>query len=193
MGALCLGRVKVLVEGHSFEVRTPKTSFLLPEVVQLSSSVNIPAYVADMVAPCTAKNIHRRDLRRCAYRGHVLRKGLGVAAENRLSVDHWHTARSKGGKIEWRNVLTLNAALNTLKAHKTVEEFEKTQGKPLITPWVPTNRDLFLLALANADQDAFFPSWEEFISPMASQVTDSVKRVLDAFQKPFSFEKAFSA
>lgn len=114
--ALLLDRVN-LVENYDVVVHSPSIELEVPSVVALKRYVRFngrPAF--------TRYNIYLRDRFSCQYCGSRF-------ATNELTFDHVQP-KSRGGRTEWRNVVSACAPCNIKKANRTPVEAQM----PLVSP-----------------------------------------------------------
>ena len=123
--AVFLERVNVVSEYDQL-VRSPSVELKLPSVVSLKDYVPLPSKAA-----FTRFNVFLRDKFCCQYCRKIFR------AEE-LTFDHV-IPKSKGGKTEWKNVVTACRSCNTAKGNKSLKRF----GTRLLRePKTPSNFEL---------------------------------------------------
>jgi 5-methylcytosine-specific restriction endonuclease McrA len=104
-----LDKVEV-IETYTEKVHSPSHSLLIPAVVKLRKYVQPKRYEVRF----TRHNIYMRDHYQCQYCGRVLHP-------EQLTYDHV-IPRSKGGKINWQNIVTCCIACNKRKGKETLEQ-----------------------------------------------------------------------
>ena len=117
--------------------RSMKLSVPAPRVLRLRGGVRLPARLFG-AAPLGGSNhnLFDRDGRRCQYCGRT--EAEARRAGVRLTRDHVMPL-SRGGRDEWRNVVTACETCNNRKADRTPEE----AGMPLLSePRTPTTWEL---------------------------------------------------
>ena len=125
---LCLGKVEV-IEEYGRDIHSVSFSIKLPSVVRLLKMVkrnNSPVKFS-------RQNIYARDRYKCQY------CGVKYAPEE-LTYDHVQP-RSRGGKTEWKNIVTCCINCNRKKGGRTPGEASmRLVKKPVIPKWVPSVR-----------------------------------------------------
>jgi 5-methylcytosine-specific restriction endonuclease McrA len=125
---LFLGKVEVLEE-YGREIHSVSFSVKLPAVVRLLKMVKRPKTPIKF----SRQNIYARDKYRCQYCGDKF-------APEDLTYDHV-LPRSRGGRTEWRNIVTCCVECNRRKGGRTpVEAGMKLIRKPSRPNWVPALR-----------------------------------------------------
>jgi len=117
--SLMLREVVEAVAGVARELRTPRTTFVIPTVLRLRYYVNVPRRGASW----SHRGVHKRDNYTCVYCG--ARQGDQVRGQ-RLSradftVDHI-IPRSRGGISTWGNTACACRWCNHRKADRTPHE-----------------------------------------------------------------------
>ena len=99
------------VEYTDFFVHSAKKSFQIPSIVALF------AYVSPELLRirCSKSNILLRDDYKCQY------CGVGATKSSILTIDHV-IPRSKGGKMEWNNVVAACSPCNQAKSNKILSK-----------------------------------------------------------------------
>ena len=112
--ALCLvfAEKAEIVAHYSAVARSVSRVIKLPSVVRLVSYVQRASRFA--FVRCSRRNVLLRDRYQCQYCGIACRPGA-------ISIDHV-TARSRGGKTTWTNVVAACHACNRRKGSRTPEE-----------------------------------------------------------------------
>lgn len=125
---LFLGKVEVLEE-YGREIHSVSFSVKLPAVVRLLKMVKRPKTPIKF----SRQNIYARDKYRCQYCGDKF-------APEDLTYDHV-LPRSRGGRTEWRNIVTCCVECNRRKGGRTpVEAGMRLIRKPSRPNWVPALR-----------------------------------------------------
>jgi 5-methylcytosine-specific restriction endonuclease McrA len=125
---LFLGKVEVLEE-YGREIHSVSFSVKLPSVVRLLRMVKRPKTPVKF----SRQNIYARDKYCCQYCGHK-------SPPEELTYDHV-LPKSRGGKTEWRNIVTCCVECNRKKGGLTpAEAGMKLVRKPFRPKWVPTLR-----------------------------------------------------
>ncbi len=125
---LCLGKVEVLEE-YGRDIHSVSVTIRLPSVVRLLSLVKRPKRPVRF----SRQNIYARDRHRCQYCGQRY-------PTEELTYDHV-LPRSRGGKTEWKNIVTCCVTCNRKKGGKTPEEARmRLIRKPSRPTWVPAVR-----------------------------------------------------
>jgi len=118
----------------TYKIRTVNGHYELPSVLILNTHVRLPYRVASL----TRNNIFKRDRYTCQYCGRKLQK-------SEETIDHVHP-RSKGGRHEWKNLVTACKPCNSSKSHKSLHE---SGLKLLKQPTVPTKNMLMFFCMEN--------------------------------------------
>ena len=125
---LFLGKVEVLEE-YGREIHSVSFSVKLPAVVRLLKMVKRPKTPIKF----SRQKIYARDKYRCQYCGDKF-------APEDLTYDHV-LPRSRGGRTEWRNIVTCCVECNRRKGGRTpVEAGMRLIRKPSRPNWVPALR-----------------------------------------------------
>ncbi|MFO7786007.1 MAG: HNH endonuclease [Thermodesulfobacteriota bacterium] len=125
---LCLGKVEV-IEEYGRDIRSVSVTIRLPSVVRLLRLVKRPKSPVRF----SRRNIYARDRHRCQY------CGRRFPTED-LTYDHV-LPRSRGGRTEWKNIVTCCVTCNRKKGGKTPEEAGmRLVRKPSRPTWVPAVR-----------------------------------------------------
>lgn len=124
--SLCLlGKVEVLEE-YNREVHAVTFTIKLPSVVRLLRLVRRPKTAVKF----SRQNIYARDQYRCQYCGQRF-------PSEELTYDHV-IPKSRGGKTEWRNIVTCCITCNRVKGGRTPAEAGMTIVRSPSRPkWVP--------------------------------------------------------
>ena len=125
---LCLGKVEVIEEYHR-EVHSVSFTIKLPSVVRLLKMVKRNRSPVKF----SRQNIYARDHYRCQYCGEK-------SPSEELTYDHV-IPKSRGGKTEWKNIVTCCMECNRRKGGRTPREASmKLIRKPVRPKWVPAIR-----------------------------------------------------
>ncbi len=124
-------------------LRSPKLVFECPEVIM--KTVDRP-YIQKL--PLKASNVFARDGYRCWYCG----------SEEKLTLDHI-TPLSKGGKSNWKNLITCCESCNHRKGDMNVQKFCEMKGCSFPKP-VNVGSFPFLKALGKKYPD----SWKKWLN-----------------------------
>jgi 5-methylcytosine-specific restriction endonuclease McrA len=120
---------------HSVNAEYP-----IPAVIRLQRYINVPYKSVEL----TRNNVFRRDNFICQYCG----------KESDLSLDHL-VPRSKGGKSNWRNLVTACKTCNSLKGDETPEAIGLTlKNLPFKPSYVMFLRDF---------SDYRYDEWNPFL------------------------------
>ena len=128
------GTVDVLAE-YDEVLRSPSTTWMMPAVVRLRRSVKRNRSGLKF----SRMNVFVRDRFRCQYCGQRFRWG-------ELTFDHL-VPRSRGGRTEFRNIVSACKPCNTRKANRTCDEAGMF---PLESPRQPDSLPLGLPLLLGA-------------------------------------------
>jgi 5-methylcytosine-specific restriction endonuclease McrA len=146
--------VKMIYEGsvdvlavYDEEIRSPSTTWMMPAVVRLRKSVSRRRHVPKF----SRLNVYQRDRFRCQYCGQ--RFGW-----DELTFDHL-VPRSRGGRTEFRNIVTSCKQCNARKGNHTCEEVGMF---PRAAPEQPT---MLPLAVPVVNRAAMPDEWVPFLSP----------------------------
>ncbi|MEE9386597.1 MAG: HNH endonuclease [Nannocystaceae bacterium] len=104
-----LGRVEV-VSDHDVEIRTVSSSYPVPAVVRLLHHTR----VGPRVVRFSRRNVYLRDRFTCQYCGRRF-------AERELTLDHV-VPRSRGGRMEWSNIVAACVPCNGRKGRRSPEQ-----------------------------------------------------------------------
>ncbi|MBN1612633.1 MAG: HNH endonuclease [Polyangiaceae bacterium] len=135
------GTVDVLAE-YDEVLRSPSTTWMMPAVVRLRRSVGRHRRGLKF----SRMNVFLRDRFRCQYCGQQFRWG-------ELTFDHL-VPRSRGGRTEFRNIVTACRPCNTRKANRTCDEAGMF---PLMLPRQPDSLPLGLPVLLGAIPSEWAP------------------------------------
>jgi len=125
---LCLGKVEV-IEEYGREIHSVSFTVKLPSVIRLLKMVKRPKSPVKF----SRQNIYARDRYRCQYCGHRL-------PTEDLTYDHVFP-KSRGGKTEWKNIVTCCFECNRKKGGRTPPEASMNLiRKPSRPKWVPAVR-----------------------------------------------------
>jgi 5-methylcytosine-specific restriction endonuclease McrA len=120
-----LGKVEVLEE-YGREIHSVSFTIRLPSVVRLLRLVKRPKSPVKF----SRQNIYARDRYACQYCGRRY-------PPEELSYDHV-IPRSRGGKTEWKNIVTSCVQCNRKKGGRTPKEARmKLVRKPSRPTWIP--------------------------------------------------------
>jgi len=100
-----------VIESDSVPVRSQHFSFPAPLVIRLRYYVRIPH---NLPVPLSRRAIFLRDGHTCQYCG-------AQPGKDHLTIDHI-LPRSRGGRMEWENVVTSCGACNRRKGSRTPQE-----------------------------------------------------------------------
>jgi 5-methylcytosine-specific restriction endonuclease McrA len=125
---LCLGKVEV-IEEYSREIHSVSFAIKLPSVVRLLRIVTRSKNPVKF----SRQNIYARDRYKCQYCGER-------CPTEDLTYDHV-LPKSRGGKTEWRNIVTCCIDCNRQKGGRIPSEASmKLVRKPTRPTWVPAIR-----------------------------------------------------
>lgn len=125
---LCLGKVEV-IEEYSREIHSVSFTVKLPSVVRLLRLVKRPKTPVKF----SRQNIYARDRYKCQYCGERF-------ATEDLTYDHV-IPKSRGGKTQWKNIVTCCIDCNRKKGGRLPSEASMTLvRKPKRPTWVPALR-----------------------------------------------------
>jgi len=125
---LCLGKVEV-IEEYSRDIHSVSFTIKLPSVVRLLKMVKRPKNPVKF----SRQNIYARDRHKCQY------CGVRFPTED-LTYDHI-IPKSRGGKTEWKNIVTCCIECNRRKGGRIPSEASmKLIRKPVRPTWVPVIR-----------------------------------------------------
>jgi 5-methylcytosine-specific restriction endonuclease McrA len=125
---LCLGKVEV-IEEYTSEIHSVSFTIKLPSVVRLLKMVNRNKSPVKF----SRQNIYARDRYKCQYCG-------GRFPTEELTYDHV-VPRGRGGKTEWKNIVTCCMECNRKKGGRTPREASmRLIRKPTRPTWVPAVR-----------------------------------------------------
>jgi len=125
---LCLGKVEV-IEEYNREIHSVSFTIRLPSVVRLLRMVKRPKGRVKF----SRQNIYARDRYQCQYCG-----AKNPAEE--LTYDHV-LPKSRGGRTEWKNIVTCCVECNRKKGGRTPGEARmKLIRKPTRPKWLPAIR-----------------------------------------------------
>jgi len=125
---LCLGKVEV-IEEYARDIHSVSFTIKLPAVVRLLKVVKRNKSPVKF----SRQNIYARDRYKCQY------CGLKHIPEE-LTYDHIYP-KSRGGKTEWKNIVTCCIKCNRKKGGRTPREASMRLIKKPVTPkWIPSIR-----------------------------------------------------
>jgi 5-methylcytosine-specific restriction endonuclease McrA len=128
--------------GEAF-VRSMRSTYRVPEVIQLTSYDRLPKRSVTF----SRRNIYKRDHFQCQYCG----KNPGG---EELTIDHV-TPRAHGGISSWTNCVLACIECNSRKADRTPQQAEmRLKKEPVLPAWKPLY----------ADHRLRLDSWRKFIS-----------------------------
>ncbi|WP_143962274.1 HNH endonuclease [Litoribacter populi] len=133
-----LDKASPLATYSYLSIRTVDREFVYPAVIRLREYKNVP-YRGVMLS---RHNLFRRDRNECQYCG----------SSKHLTIDHV-VPRSKGGKTEWKNLVTACHRCNTQKGDRTVEQVGFRLQQP---PCRPTLKR-FLAEYAEKNAEEWMP------------------------------------
>ena len=126
--AICLvliGKAEVVAEYDEF-INTVSDTFALPSIVRLKRYVRVVQHITRV--RCTRRNILMRDGYKCQYCGINLTQKTGT-------VDHIRP-RSKGGLMEWKNVVASCGTCNRKKGSRMLKQIGlKLLSEPRRPTW----------------------------------------------------------
>ena len=99
-------KVEMIAPFNGNKFHSVNAEYPIPAVIRLQRYINVPYKSIEL----TRNNVFRRDNFICQYCG----------KESDLSLDHL-VPRSKGGKTNWRNLVTACKTCNSLKGDETPE------------------------------------------------------------------------
>jgi 5-methylcytosine-specific restriction endonuclease McrA len=115
-----------VIEEYGKEIHSVSFTIRLPSVVRLLRMVKRPKSPIKF----SRQNIYARDRYRCQYCGDQY-------PSEELTYDHVHP-RSRGGKTEWKNIVTCCVNCNRKKGGRTPAEASmKLIRRPTRPSWVP--------------------------------------------------------
>jgi len=125
---LCLGKVEV-IEEYGKDIHSISFTIKLPAVVRLLKVVKRNKSPVKF----SRQNIYARDRYKCQY------CRVKYSPED-LTYDHVQP-KSRGGKTEWKNIVTCCIECNRKKGGRTPREASmKLIRKPAIPKWIPSVR-----------------------------------------------------
>jgi 5-methylcytosine-specific restriction endonuclease McrA len=136
-----LDKAASLASFEYLKIRTVDREFIYPAVIRLYEYKNIP-YKGVML---NRNNLFKRDDHTCQYCG----------SEKDLTIDHV-IPRSKGGKTNWKNLVTACHRCNTMKGDKTPEQ----AGMKLCHQPFKPNLSYFLAEYADRHASEWLPYLE---------------------------------
>ena len=107
---LFLGKVEVVEEYESREVRSVTVVFKMPSIVRLLRALR----GARKAIKFSRENVYARDSGRCQYCGRGVRR-------DEITYDHV-VPRALGGKTMWENIVTCCVGCNQAKGGRTPEQ-----------------------------------------------------------------------
>jgi 5-methylcytosine-specific restriction endonuclease McrA len=129
------GRATIVQEHPEHVIHSPKDIWAVPTQIVLKDFVKSRS-THRVNAILTQRNLFLRDGFRCQY---CLRHRAELKQHEFLTRDHIHP-QSKGGKDEWKNVVTACSSCNNKKADMLLEDTSLTLKKG---PAVPTIFELW--------------------------------------------------
>lgn len=135
---LLLSERAELVESSGDVIHSQRKNFPAPSVIRLSRYIRVPH---NLPMPLSRRAVLLRDSFTCQYCG-------DQPGKERLTLDHI-IPRSRGGRMDWENVVTACAPCNRRKANRTPEE---ANMKLLNTPVRPRFWAITLLTSPNNEQ-----------------------------------------
>ena len=125
---LCLGKVEV-IEEYGRDIHSVSFTIKLPSVIRLLRIVKRQKSPIKF----SRQNIYARDRYNCQYCGEKL-------PTDELTYDHV-IPKSRGGKTEWKNIVTCCIDCNRKKGGRTpAEAGMKLVRKPARPKWIPAVR-----------------------------------------------------
>ena len=125
---LCLGKVEV-IEEYGRNIHSVSFTIKLPSVVRLLNIVKRNQKPVKF----SRQNIYARDKYKCQYCG-------TKSPPEDLTYDHV-LPKSRGGRTEWKNIVTCCIDCNRKKGGRTPREASmKLLKKPVMPAWVPAVR-----------------------------------------------------
>lgn len=125
---LCLGKVEV-IEEYGRDIHSVSFTIRLPSVVRLLRMVKRPKTPVKF----SRQNIYARDRYKCQYCGDRF-------SSEDLTYDHV-IPKSRGGKTEWKNIVTCCIECNRKKGGRIPSEASmRLIRKPKRPTWVPAIR-----------------------------------------------------
>ena len=126
------GDAAQLVRSGKKIMKTVKHEFLRPEVIICTEYGGVGFKITHSRPPKFSRgNVYRRDRHQCLYCGHKFKT-------EDLTIDHI-IPKSKGGKMEWMNVVLACVECNNKKGNLSITE----AGMRLVRkPFKPTEEDL---------------------------------------------------
>ena len=169
---LYMGRYQVVEWSETF-AHSPSTEMRLPAVVAVKD------YVTDAglydIPTCNLQNLYVRDTGLCQYTGTELRL-TSPSPSSQATIDHV-IPKSRGGKLEWANVVLASQQVNNHKGNQLLEN----SGLSLRTkPWVPRGADLLYLWLTEQRLASLPSTWHEFLQ---IKPTPALRRILETLQR----------
>ena len=101
-----MDKVEMISSFNGHKLHSVNSEFAIPAVIRLQRYINVPYKNVEL----TRHNVFRRDDFNCQYCG----------KETDLSIDHL-IPRSKGGKSNWKNLVTACKTCNSIKGDDTPE------------------------------------------------------------------------
>lgn len=101
-----LEKVEMITSFNGSKFHSVGAEYPIPAVIRLQRYINIPYKSVEL----TRNNVFRRDNFNCQYCG----------GDSELSLDHL-IPRSKGGKTNWKNLVTACKTCNSIKGDSTPE------------------------------------------------------------------------
>lgn len=133
-----LDKATSLAHFEYLRIRTVSRDFLYPAVIRLYEYKTIP-HKGVML---NRNNLFKRDGNSCQYCG----------SGKNLTIDHV-IPRSKGGKTEWKNLVTACHRCNTYKGDKTPEQVNMRLSQQPFRPTLP----FFLAEYAERHAEEWLP------------------------------------
>ncbi|MBW1766913.1 MAG: HNH endonuclease [Deltaproteobacteria bacterium] len=142
---LCVGKVEV-IEEYGRDIHSVSFTIKLPSVVRLLKMVKKPKNPVRF----SRQNIYARDRYKCQY------CGVRFSIED-LTYDHI-IPKSRGGKTEWKNIVTCCIDCNRRKGGQIPSEASmKLIRKPTRPTWVPVIR-ITIIGFRHIPQ-----SWRDYL------------------------------
>lgn len=135
---LLLSNRAELIEATSAIIRSERQTFAAPSVIRLNRYVYVPH---NLPMPLSRKAVLLRDAFTCQYCG-------AQPGREHLTLDHI-IPRSRGGRMDWENVVAACAPCNRRKSNRTPDEADM---KLLSAPTRPRFWAIALLSVPGNEQ-----------------------------------------
>src|SRR5262249_38846700 len=140
-------------------IRTPSRVVRVPRVIIAVQFNKVPLKRPRL----TLKHLRERDNHKCAYTQRVLKP-------EECSMEHV-VPRSKGGATEWKNVVSADKRINSIRGNRTLEE---AGLKLKIRPFVPPAKPFHESVRCNLN----FPEWAFFVKSPSEKGMSSNKSLI---------------